>query len=248
MNAANRWHDHNARRVSATADIMLRFLDFERGKGMRFIASIVAVALVAGSAQAGLVNPLIPSWSGAPNTQFAQWDSFTQASGGANIPDAAGSSPFSLMNFAPGAFVTGSGNLYSINTALYLMIMGGTLGNAASPTQVVMNVATAGSVLNTAGVRLSLFDNTGNLIQFAPSSSELRADAPAQPQGAIQTWAFTWNITSVPFQASGFRVEFGASAPSMSLDAVRLDMQYVPAPGALALLAISAFTAGRRRR
>jgi hypothetical protein len=34
----------------------------------------------------------------------------------------------------------------------------------------------------------------------------------------------------------------------MSLDAVRLDLQYVPAPGALALLAISAFTAGRRRR
>ena len=215
---------------------------------MRFIASIVAVSLVAGSAQAGLVNPLIPSWSGGPNTQFAQWDSFTQASGGANIPDAAGSSAFSLMNFAPGSFVTGAGNIYSINTALYLMIMGGTLGNAASPTQVVMNVATAGSLLNTAGVRLSLFDNVGNSMQLAPSISQLRADAPAQPQGAIQTWAFTWNITSVPFQASGFRVEFGASAPSMSLDAVRLDMQYVPAPGALALLAISAFTAGRRRR
>jgi hypothetical protein len=152
------------------------------------------------------------------------------------------------MNFAPAAFVTGSGNLYSINTALYLMITGGTLGNVGSPTQVVMNVATAGSVLNTAGIRLSLFDNAGNFVQFAPSSSELRADAPAQPQGAIQTWAFTWDTIAVPFQASGFRVEFGASAPSMSLDAVRLDMQYVPAPGALALLAISAFTAGRRRR
>ena len=215
---------------------------------MRFIASIVAASLVAGSAQAGLVNPLIPSWSGGPNTQFAQWDSFTQASGGANIPDTAGSSPFSLMNFAPGAFVTGSGNIYSINTALYLMITGGTLGNVGSPTQVVMNVATAGSVLNTSGVRLSLFDNAGNSIQFAPSSSELRADAPAQPQGAIQTWAFTWNTAFVPFQATGFRVEFGASAPSMSLDAVRLDMQYAPAPGALALLAISAFTATRRRR
>ena len=152
------------------------------------------------------------------------------------------------MNFAPGAFVTGTGNLYSINSALYLMIMGGTLGNAASPTQVVMNVATAGSLLNTAGIRLSLFDNVGNSMQLAPSVSQLRADAPAQPQGAIQTWAFTWNTTFVPFQASGFRVEFGASAPSMSLDAVRLDMQYAPAPGALALLAISAFTAGRRRR
>ena len=215
---------------------------------MRFIASIVATSLVAASAHAGLVNPLIPSWSGGPNTQFAQWDSFTQASGGSNIPDTAGSSPFSLMNFAPGSFVTGSGNIYSLNSALYLMIMGGTLGNAASPTQVVMNVATAGSLLNTAGVRLSLFDNAGNSMQLAPSISQLRADAPAQPQGAIQTWAFTWNTTFVPFQASGFRVEFGASAPSMSLDAVRLDMQYAPAPGALALLAISAFTAGRRRR
>ncbi|NBX32581.1 MAG: hypothetical protein EBR07_07580, partial [Planctomycetes bacterium] len=99
-----------------------------------------------------------------------------------------------------------------------------------------------------AGVRLSLFDNVGNSMQLAPSISQLRADAPAQPQGAIQTWAFTWNTALVPFQASGFRVEFGASAPSMSLDAVRLDMQYAPAPGALALLAISAFTAGRRRR
>jgi hypothetical protein len=179
---------------------------------------------------------------------MTRWDSFTQAAGGANIPDAAGSSPFSLMNFASGAFITGSGNIYSLNTALYLMITGGTIGNAASPTQVVMNVATAGSLLNTSGVRLSLFDNAGNSIQFAPSSSELRADAPAQPQGAIQTWAFTWDTISVPFQASGFRVEFGASAPSMSLDAVRLDIQYVPAPGAMALLAISAFTAGRRRR
>lgn len=215
---------------------------------MRFIASIVAASLVAGSAQAGLVNPLIPSWSGGPDTRSAQWDSFTQASGGANIPDGAGSSPFSLMNFAPGAFVTGAGNIYSVNTALYLMITGGTLGNAASPTQVVMNVATAGSVLNTSGVRLSLFDSLGNSIQLEPTSSELRADAPAQPQGAIQTWAFTWNTTFVPFQASGFRVEFGASAPSMSLDAVRLDMQYAPAPGALALLAASALTATRRRR
>lgn len=223
-------------------------LGSQRGKGMRFIASIVAASLVAASAQAGLVNPLIPAWSGGPNTQFAQWDSFTQASGGANAPDAAGSAPFSLMNFAPGAFVTGGGNIYSINSALYLMIMGGTLASTASPTQVVMNVATAGSLLNTSGVRLSLFDNSGNMVQFAPTVSELRDSVPAQPEGAIQTWAFTWDVLSLPFQATGFRVEFGASAPSMSLDAVRLDMQYVPGPGAVALLAVSALTLSRRRR
>ena len=41
-----------------------------------------------------------------------------------------------------------------------------------------------------------------------------------------------------------------ASAPSMALDAVRLDLNYnaIPAPGALSLLLIAGFTAGRRRR
>ena len=210
--------------------------------------SMLAVAAVSVSAHAGLVNPLIPSWSGGANTQRAQWDSFTQPSGGANVPDLAGSSPFSLFNFGPGAFVTGGGNIYSQTGVLSIMLMGGTLNNASTPTQVVMNVATAGSTLNLASVRLSLFDNIGNAISIAPALSELRADSPTPPQGAAQTWAFTWNTAGIPLTASGFRVEFAASAPSMSLDAVRLDMQYVPAPGAFALLAISGMTAFRRRR
>lgn len=217
---------------------------------MRFVSSIAAAAFCVASSHAGLVNPLIPAWAGAPGTQSAQWDSFTQASGGANLPDTAGSSPFSLMNFAPGAFITGSGNLYSMSSALYCMVMGGTLGNGTngSPTQVIMNIATAGSVLNLSSVKLSLFDNSGSSLTLSPSASSLRADAPAQPQGSIQTWAFTWNIGSLPISATGFRFEFAASAPSMSLDAVRVDLQYVPAPGAIVLLAISAATLRRRRR
>ena len=210
--------------------------------------SMLAVAAVSASAHAGLVNPLIPSWSGGANTQRAQWDSFTQPSGGANVPDLAGSSPFSLFNFGPGAFVTGGGNIYSQTGVLSIMLMGGTPNNASTPAQVVMNVATAGSTLNLASVRLWLFDNSGNSMSIAPALSELRADSPTPPQGAAQTWAFTWNTAGIPLTATGFRVEFSASAPSMSLDAVRLDMQYVPAPGAFALLAISGMTAFRRRR
>jgi hypothetical protein len=34
----------------------------------------------------------------------------------------------------------------------------------------------------------------------------------------------------------------------MSLDAVRLDMQYIPAPGAFALVAAAGIVARRRRR
>ena len=212
-----------------------------------FASSLVAFA-VASAAHAGLVNPQIPGWAGSANTQFAQWDSFTQPSGGANAPDSAGSAPFTLFNFAPGAFITGAGNLYSQSSALYIMIMGGTLNNASMPQQVVMNVATAGSVLNNSSVRISFFDNNGNNMTFMPSGSSLRYDAPAIPQGSTQTWAFTWNLSAMSFAATGFRVEFMASAPSMSLDAVRMDMQYVPTPGALALVGVAGIAVRRRRR
>jgi hypothetical protein len=157
------WLQRMADPAMAAREKMILFLHghfaTREEKVMRVIASSVAAFVAVASAQAGLVNPLIPAWAGSANTQSAQWESFTQASGGPNLPDSAGSSPFSLFNFAPGAFVTGSGNLYSINTALSIMIMGGTAGNAATPTQVVMNVSTAGSLLNSAGARLWLFDN-----------------------------------------------------------------------------------------
>jgi hypothetical protein len=113
-----------------------------------------------------------------------------------------------------------------------------------------MNVSTAGSLLNSAGARLWLFDNLGNSVSVAPASVEVRADAPVPPQGSAQTLALTWDLSGVSLVASGFRIEMQAAAPSMALDAVRLDLNYnvIPAPGALALLLVAGFTAGRRRR
>ena len=216
---------------------------------MRVIASsfIAATALaVAPASEAGLVNPLIPSWAGQANTQSASWDIFTQASGGANLPDAGGS-PFTLMNFGAASFITGSGNIYSITAPLYVMVMGGTLGNSQTPLQVVMNVATAGTTIAPASVRLTMWNASGIQYSVTPTTSEVRFDAPAQPQGSIQTIAYTWDTSSAPIVASGFRFEFLASGPSMALDAVRLDMQYVPGPGSFAL-AVFAALAGRRRR
>lgn len=218
---------------------------------MRSIAfGVVSAACVAVSASAGFVNPLIPGWAGGAQTQYAAWESFSQASGGANLPDQSGSAAYSLMNFAPGAVITSTGNLYGAGSALYIMMMGGTQGNAASPTQLVLNVSTAGTVMAPGSVKLSLFDNAGNFFQVAPSTSELRYDAPSPPQGSAQNWAFSWNLASPGFNATGWRIEFLASGANMSLDAVRLDMNFapVPAPGAFALLAGAAMLSGRRRR
>lgn len=207
----------------------------------------IAAALSA-SAQGGFTNPLIPSWAGGPNTQHAGWESFTQAGGGPNLPDQSGSAPFSLMNYAPGAFITGTGNLYGSGAPLFISMMGGTQGNAASPISVVLNVSTAGSTLNMSSVRLWLFDSAGNVAFAPPTSSEIRFDAPSPPQGSAQNVAFVWTAPATSFAASGWRIEFSASAANMSLDAVRVDIQYVPAPGGMALAGIATAMGARRRR
>lgn len=207
-------------------------------------SAVVCAGLMAQSASAGFVNPYIPGWAQGPNTQYAAWESFSNAVGGANLPDQAGSNAFSLFNFAPGAFITGTGNLYGAGSPLYIMVTGGTLGNNQSPLEVVFNVATAGLTIAPGSVRLTLFDNFGNLVSYTPTVADLRYDAPAVPLGSVQNIAYTWSNLNPGFAASGWRIEFGASGSNMSLDAARVDLLYVPAPSALALLA----TAGLSRR
>lgn len=214
---------------------------------MRFIAFVSSVA-IAGVAQAGFVDPLIPSWAGNPNSRFAQWESFSQPNGGANVADVPTSVPYSLFNFSPGATLSG-GNIVGTGGPLFVQIMGWTIGNAAMPTDVVLNVATDGTSMNAFSVRMTIFDNAGNSMQFSPGASALRFNQPTA-SGAAQNWAFTWSLPAFNFQASGFRVEFGASQANMTLDAVRLDLNYaaVPGPGVIAASSLVCLGARRRRR
>ena len=151
---------------------------------MKVIASCVVSVLAVSSAQAGLVNPLIQPWAGGANSQFAQWDSFTSAFGGLNLPDAPGSAAFSLMNFSPDAIITGSGNIYGSNSPLYVMVMGSSL-SGQTPLQVVANIATAGNFIPAGGVRLVLFNNLGNSVTINPATTEVRSESPTPPAGGV---------------------------------------------------------------
>ncbi len=208
--------------------------------------AVVASAAACAPSLAGLVNPLIAPWAGGASAQFAQWDSFTSANGGANAPDSAGSAPFSLMNFSTDAFIAGSGNIYGPASPLFVMIMGGTRGGQ-TPLQIVMNVATAGTFIAPGGVRLSLFDNLGNSMSLSPGAPDIRYEAPTPPQGAARTTAYTWNTANMPFNATGFRIEITGGPGNMALDAVRLDINYVPAPGAIAVIGLATLVSRRRR-
>jgi hypothetical protein len=209
-------------------------------------ASIAVAATTSASALAGLVNPLVAPWVGSPSAQYAQWDSFTSAFGGVNMPDTSGSRPFSLMNFSPDAFISGAGNIYGPSSPLTIMIMGGTSAGQ-TPIQVILNIATLGNAIPQGGVRLSLFDNLGNALSLNPVAVEVRSDVPTPPQGSARTVAYTWNTASMPFAATGFRIDINGAPSNMSLDAVRLDLNFVPAPGAFAIMAVAAMGSRRRR-
>ncbi len=212
-----------------------------------FAAGVCCSSFVASTASADFVNPLVPGWRGTTASDFYGWESFTSAFGGPNLPNYTGTeSAAALFNFGSGAFLTSTGNLYGAGGPLSISIYGGLTGNVS---EVILNLSTIGTGVNLSSIRFSIFDNSGSSAVLAATSSELRSDTPAPGgQGQVQTWALNWTIPTQSFQSTRFVVDFASTTSNMSLDAVGLDMQYTPAPGALALIALSGVTARARRR
>jgi len=212
----------------------------------------LAVATAASSALAGVVNPLVPSWRGSTNTMYMGWDNFTAAYAGANAADMAGSSNLaSLFNFGPGAVLTSSPmptGIYNATGPLSVMIMGGVSSAPRNPTEVVMNLASAGTGISNASVALTLFDNGGNSKRVTPTSTSTRSSAPDGFGGTAVTTAFSWTVDPLVWNCTRWQIDFSSTAPHAILDAVTLDFKLVPTPGALAVLAAFAGGTPRGRR
>ena len=222
-------------------------------KTCRFAAALAGAA-VATVASAGVVNPLVPSWRGSANTMFMGWESFTSAYAGANAADMAGSSTLgTLFNFGPGAVLTASPmptGIYNATGPISIMIMGGVTSAPRNPSEVVMNVASAGTGISNASVALTLFDNAGNSRRMTPTSTLLRNSASDGFGGTAVTTAFSWTIDPLAWNCTRWQIDFASVAPHAILDATSLDFKLVPTPGALAVLAACAggTPRGRRRR
>jgi hypothetical protein len=130
-------------------------------------------------------------------------------------------------------------------------MLGGMTAAPRNPDEVVLNISAAGTVINMQSVSLTLMDNFGSMIRVNPNMSSVQYDALFPMGGRVQTLAFTWNFQPNLIAATQWQVNFSSTGANTSLDAVSLDMRFIPAPGALSVLAMlggGGMICGRRRR
>ncbi len=204
------------------------------------LLSLTAVCLTTTVATADLVNPLDPSWSGEATATRYEWNSFSQAVGAPNFPDSPFDTGAQLFNFGEGAVIAGSGNIYNPGGGLNIHVYGnGPIGQA------VLNFATGGTEFNYDNVRLVVSDGGANNDMLYATGEERNREAAGGFGGDNVTMAYSWDV-DVAFEITEWGFFFGSDAAHSSLDAVRVDINSVPAPGAI--LALGLCGVARRRR
>ena len=200
------------------------------------------VATVATQVSADLVNPEIPSWQGSAGAQFYGWDSFSSAYGAPNFNDS-GDAGGMLFNFAEGAFITGSGNIYNQAGGLEIHVYGyGPLEQA------VLNIASMGTEMDYANVSLWVGDGeTGQMFAFDTFSTNSYVEIPNF--GANVSSSYTWDVSNYNGVISEWAFFIDGTDAHNVLDAVTVDIfaGAVPAPGVIALLGLAGLHRKRRR-
>jgi len=170
-------------------------------------------------AQQSLLALEDPGLSGG--TAFAEWDVFTDASGGANQPDAGlgGSVGFSQdpvlrqTDSASGAFITSTGNIYSFSGVTSFAIEGIFVGDLRN---LVLQFTTLGNEMDYDSIRFS----------YGPSFSSFLTPTTAAPTASSAgevNYLAQWDLSGFGSFNEPFRISFAASSTSASLAAARID-------------------------
>jgi hypothetical protein len=191
---------------------------------------------------ADLVNPSVPVWRGDVGTQYYGWDSFTSPYNAPNFNDS-GSAGGMLFNFAEGAMITGSGNIYNQTSGLAIHVYGyGPLEQA------VLNVASMGTEMDYANVSLWVSDGeNGQMFSYDEFATNYYEEIPNF--GANVSTSYEWDLAGYTGVITEWAFFINGTAPHNVLDAVTVDIftGAVPAPSVLALLGVAGFACRRRR-
>ena len=167
---------------------------------------------------------LTPNWRNSPESEHAHWDRFTSAHSAPNAPDVASDSPTNdakITGITSSAFLTSSGNIYSFQSATSFQLADST--NFPIRT-VFLQLATAGSEIDSSSVRLFTTSGSGESQIILPTSAlVLNQDTLDGEFGGLgTTHAFQWDLSDSPVSGN-YRIIFSAAESSMSLDQVSLD-------------------------
>lgn len=217
------------------------------------LALLLAAATCAAASADEWISESVPSWRGTEGSSYYLWDTFTSASAetGPNFPN---NEPFPsgeamLFNFAEGAYISGTGNIYGFGGPLNIHTYAYTQADALA---VTFNVATLGSEINYGSMMLAWTDGIeggDSGVLFATESMNYWEEVDfGSGVGARVNVSWSWDLSGIDADVRELAVIFGGTGPHMSLDMVGLDvLTAVPAPGALALLGMAGI-AGRHRR
>jgi len=193
---------------------------------IRASKSLLLLAVSAAPALADFTNPFTPAWRGAPDTEFARWETFTSAFGAANLPDVPGSTSVdaSLLQIEPSAFLT-AGNIYSFSAPLRCRLT----DTVETPAlRVMLQTSTRGVELDYASVVLVHVDSLG--VTHSLPWTQRTELARTVGMGVDVESLFEWELGALGWNISSYELRFDAGSPSLSLDALILDVQHAPAP------------------
>ena len=211
---------------------------------------------VSSSAMAGFYVEDVPAWRGDANTSYYMWEDFTSADGhtdGPNFPgnEAIPSGDGLLFNFGFDAVISGSNNIYGFGGALNIH----TYGYAdADIQQAVFNFSTMGTEIGYSGAMLAWRDGIENgesglimpVFEYDINYYEEVEFGPGQ-FGAIVNVSWSFDLSDIDADIREVGLIWTSDTVNISLDAATMDLQYIPAPGALALLGLAGITRRRRR-
>ncbi|MBC8309112.1 MAG: hypothetical protein ISR75_03880 [Phycisphaerales bacterium] len=210
------------------------------------VLKVLLCSVVAGFAtehvSADLVNPSVPDWRGDVGAQYYGWDSFTSPYSAPNFNDS-GDAGGMLFNFAEGAMITGSGNIYNQGGGLEIHVYGyGPLEQA------VLNVASMGTEMDYEGVSLWVTDGeNGQMFSYDTFATNYYEEVPNF--GANVSTSYEWDLSEYSGVITEWAFFVNGTAEHNVLDAVTVDIftGAVPAPSALILLGIAGVKIRRRR-
>jgi hypothetical protein len=214
--------------------------------------TVLTGLLLASPAAADFLVEAAPSWRGDSNTSWYHWESFTSASAdtGPNFPTSEQypTGEAILFNFSDGAVVSGDGNIYGFGGALNVHAYAYA---SADVQQVVANISMHGIELLYDQVMLAWndgIDGGEEGILFADVSINYWEEVDfGGGLGAIANVSYAFDLSLIGADVREIGVMFQTAAAHSSLDAMAVDLQTVPTPGVLAVLALAGIGMRRRR-